>query len=78
VSCTPFVVSQVSGYPECPVIGGSFLATTTGGNLVRGLIGAIASESDIEVDLSDPVEHSALKKLARYPDKEPEFLEVIK
>jgi hypothetical protein len=45
---------------------------------VGGAAYAIASESDIEVDLWIPAERSALKKLARYAEKEPEFLEVIK
>ena len=51
---------------------------TVAGTLVGGLVGASASESDIEVSLSVPAERSALKKLARYPDKEPEFLRVVK
>lgn len=34
--------------------------------------------SDIEVNLSVPAERSALEKLARYSDKEPKFLQVIK
>jgi hypothetical protein len=48
------------------------------GMIVGGVIGASASESEIEVSLSVPAERSALKKLARYPDKEPEFLQAIK
>jgi hypothetical protein len=48
------------------------------GTLSGGLKGAAESKREIRVDLSVPAERSALKKLARYPDKEPEFLEVIK
>jgi small nuclear ribonucleoprotein (snRNP)-like protein len=48
------------------------------GTVFGGLLGAGASQSDIEVSLPVQAERSALKKLARYPDKEPEFLEVIK
>ena len=48
------------------------------GTLLGGLIGGSASESDIEVSLSVPSERSALKKLARFPDKEPKSFQVIK
>jgi hypothetical protein len=48
------------------------------GTLVGGLIGAAASQPDIEVSPSAPAERSALKKLARYPDQEPEFLQEVK
>jgi hypothetical protein len=48
------------------------------GTLVGTGIGAAASQSDIEVSLDVPAERSALKKLARYPDKEPEFLKAIR
>jgi small nuclear ribonucleoprotein (snRNP)-like protein len=51
---------------------------TVAGTLVGGLVGASASESDIEVSLSVPAERSALKKLARFPDKEPKSFQLIK
>ena len=62
-------------------LGGAMLGAIVGavaGTLSGGLKGAAESKREISVDLSIPAERSALKQLARYPDKEPEFLEVIK
>ena len=47
------------------------------GALAGGIVGAFL-HSDIEVNLSVPAERSALKKLARFPDKEPKSFQVIK
>ncbi|MGA9363268.1 MAG: hypothetical protein WBW16_02760 [Bacteroidota bacterium] len=63
------------------VVGGAMLGAVLGavvGTVSGGLKGEAESNREIRVDLSMPAERSALKKLARYPDKEPEFLQVIK
>jgi hypothetical protein len=63
------------------VFGGAGVSVGLGalaGTLVGVGIGAAASQSDIDVSLDVPAERSALKKLARYPDNEPEFLEQVK
>jgi hypothetical protein len=48
------------------------------GTIVGGVIGATSKKDEAELDPSIAPERDALKKFARYPDKEPEFLQVIK
>jgi hypothetical protein len=48
------------------------------GGLIGGVVGAARSSKDKEYDASVDAAWASLKALARYPDKEPEFLEVIK
>jgi hypothetical protein len=76
------VAAIVWPYVEQTSLGGAItdgmLIGAVVGTAAGAVVGAAASETDIEVGLSVPAERSALKKLARYPDKEPEFLEGIK
>jgi hypothetical protein len=58
--------------------GAVLLAGAVGGTLVGAAVGAAKSKRDVEVNLDVPAERSALKKLARYPDKEPKAFQVIK
>ena len=62
-------------------LGGAMVGAVLGavvGTVSGGLKGKAESRTDIRLDFSIPAERSALKKLARYPDKEPEFLDGIK
>jgi hypothetical protein len=70
----PFVEGARAG---SYVVGGMLIGAVVGA-LVGAGVGAATSKSDIEVNLFVPAERSALKKVARYPDKEPKALERIK
>jgi hypothetical protein len=59
-------------------IAGGMLIGALVGTAAGAAVGAATSKSDIDVNLDVPAEQSALKKLARYPDKEPEALKRIK
>jgi hypothetical protein len=77
-----------AGGSEDPVVLKLFAQTVGGvvfgmagavvGTIVGGVIGANSKKDEAELYPSIAPERDALKKFARYPDKEPEFLQVIK
>jgi hypothetical protein len=64
--------------PEPDNLGGAIAGMVEATVGLGAAVGAATSRSDIEVNLSVPAERLALKKLARYPDKEPKSFQVIK